>query len=187
MKKVIIFFMLALIPFLALASDSHHGAEEGVPRVVLYQFINFFALVGLIFYFTRSKMSQFFRLRSENLMASLKEAKRLKQEAETRLQEYTEKLDQLQRENAQTLQRIKEEGLATRKRMEEEAERSARAMEEEVRKTAMSEIEKAKTTLYEEVLQGSLDGARALLSKSVVENDQRRLQKEFVDKIEVVQ
>ena len=138
-------------------------------------------------YFLKPKVGAFFNGRRETVLAALKEANRIKTEAENKHQEYVIKIQELQKEQDSVLEQIRRDGEETRKRIMEEAKRLSENIKNEAARAAETEVEKARSELYDEVLQQALDGARALLVKSVAENDQRRLQKEFVEKIEVVQ
>jgi F-type H+-transporting ATPase subunit b len=161
--------------------------EHEIPKVVLYQAINFFCLVGLLYYFLRKPVVAHFAKRHDDLTLAIREAKKLKEEAEAKHQEYVLKIKNLEGESTKILNQIRSEGEASKQRMIEEAKRISDSIQMEAQRTANNEIEKARAELYDEVLEQALAGARTLLTKSVAEKDQLRLQKEFVEKIEAVQ
>ncbi len=161
--------------------------EHEIPKVVFYQAINFFCLVGLLYYFLRKPAKAYFAKRHDDLTSAIREAKRLKEEAEAKHQEYVLKIRNLETESTRILNQIRAEGEASKIRMIEEAKRISESIETEAKRAANNEVEKARAELYDEVLEQALAGARALLTKSVAEKDQLRLQKEFVEKIEAVQ
>jgi F-type H+-transporting ATPase subunit b len=161
--------------------------EHEIPKVVFYQAINFFCLVGLLYYFLRKPVKAHFTKRHDDLTSALREAKKLKEEAEVKHQEYVLKIRNLENESAKILNQIKAEGEASKLRMIDEGKRISEAIQSEAKRTANNQIEKARAELYEEILEQALTGARTLLTKSVAEKDQLRLQREFVEKIEAVQ
>jgi F-type H+-transporting ATPase subunit b len=161
--------------------------EHEIPKVVLYQAINFLCLVGLLYYFLRKPTKAYFAKRHDDLTSAIREAKRLKDEAEAKHQEYVLKIKNLEAESTKILNQIKAEGEASKTRMIEEARRISETIQTEAKRTANNEVEKARAELYDDVLEQALVGARTLLTKSVAEKDQLRLQKEFVEKIEAVQ
>ena len=183
----LVFVAVSLFAIGAFAEEATGVAETGVPRMVYYQAFNFFALIAILVYFLKSKVGPFFKKRHDDVVEALKEANRIKTEAENKHQEYVIKIQELQREQDSVLEQMRRDGEDSRKRIMEEAKRISENIKLEARRAAETEMEKARAELYDEVLQQALEGARTLLVKSVAENDQRRLQKEFVEKIEVVQ
>ena len=59
-------------------------------------------------------------------------------------------------------------------------------MKRETERTAESEIQRAKLESRDELLNASLEQAKKILKEKVNEPDQKRLQDEFVEKIQVV-
>ena len=59
-------------------------------------------------------------------------------------------------------------------------------LKKETERTADSEIQRAKLELREELLSAALTQAKQILKDKVNEPDQKRLQNEFVEKIQVV-
>jgi F-type H+-transporting ATPase subunit b len=161
--------------------------EHGVPKIVIYQALNFFGLLLILYFVIKNKVSSFFVARHKTLTAAITEAQRMRTEAAKLHEEYSVKIQNLEREADNMLNQMKREGKEAKQRLLDEAKKLAEAIEREAKRTAENEVGRAKSELYEDVLQQSLEGARMLLSKTVVDNDQRRLQKEFVEKIEAVQ
>jgi F-type H+-transporting ATPase subunit b len=187
---LLVFCLLAFIFLLSLASLGSEGealSEHSIPKVVLYQAVNFFGLLLIMYFALRKKVSAYFSRRHDDLTAVLLEAKKQKEEAEQKHQRYSLKIKNLEKEGAKVLDQIRIEGEESKKRIVEEAKRISESIQIEAKRSADNESEKARAELYGEVLEQALSGARALLVKSVVDNDQRRLQKEFVEKIEAVQ
>ena len=184
----IFFAAIIIITSVAFAEESGSEAHEsGIPRIVFYQALNFFGLIVILFYLTKSKVKDFYFQRHKTLTAALTEAKRIREEAEKKHQEYTIKIQDLEKQADAVIEKIRLEGEQAKNRMIAEAKTLAQAIDLEAKRTASNEIEKAKAELYDEVLQQALDGARGILEKSIAANDQKRLQREFVDKIEAVQ
>jgi F0F1-type ATP synthase membrane subunit b/b' len=162
------------------------GEHHGIPNVVFYQALNFAGVLSLIYILMRDNVKAFFKTRSQSVTEKLQEAKRLHQEATGRLQEVKTKLRELEIEGQTLIKKMKEEGEAYRLQMEKETVRLVETIQTEAKRAAQNELDRSREVLYEEVLSQALEGARGLLDKSVAEKDQRRLQKEFVEKIEAV-
>lgn len=187
MRKWIL-LLFVLFGTWAWAQEPGGGHESGgIPTTVYYQALNFFALLAVLFFFLKKRIGTHFEKRHEVLTTALTESRRAKEEAEKKHQEYSVRLRDLEKEASQTLENIRREGEEVKRRLVEEARRLAENIELDAKRTAENEVAKARTHLYEETVTQVLEGARALLKKTVVETDQRRLNKEFVEKIEAVQ
>jgi F-type H+-transporting ATPase subunit b len=189
-KTIYLFFLgvvvATFVSTFAFAEEAevHSG---GIPRIVFYQALNFFGLIAILIYLVRSKVSAFFFERHKTLTAALTEAKKIREDAEKKHQEYTIKIQNLENQSDSLIDQIRREGEEAKSRMIEEAKSLAAAIEVESKRSAQNEIDRAKSEIYDDVLQQALTGAHTLLEKSIAANDQQRLQREFVEKIEAVQ
>jgi F-type H+-transporting ATPase subunit b len=166
---------------------AHHEALQHIPKTVGYQAFNFFGLVIILAFVLRTRVADFFTGRHDKLVQAVTEARRVQEEAARKHQDYQVRLQTLERQAEAQIENIRREGEEYRKRLIEEARLVAKNIGTEAERTAKAETEKAKAALREEVLQQALGLARQSLKTSVVEKDQQRLQKEFVEKIQVVQ
>ena len=154
-----ILLMIAICAFAcwAFGEEGAAEAETGIPRIVYYQAINVFLLVAILVYFLKPKVGAFFNGRRETVLAALKEANRIKTEAENKHQEYVIKIQELQKEQDSVLEQIRRDGEETRKRIMEEAKRLSENIKNEAARAAETEVEKARSELYDEVLQQAHD------------------------------
>ncbi|MDZ4677307.1 MAG: ATP synthase F0 subunit B [Oligoflexia bacterium] len=180
---------MIVVSLAAFAESGSHasGANHGVPKIVYYQALNFFGLLIILYFVVKNKVSGYFSARHKTLTAAITEAQRMRTEAAKMHEEYSVKIQNLEREAGQMLEQMKLEGKEAKQRLLDEAKKLVENIEREAKRTAQNELDRAKAELYDDVLQQALDGARTLLTNTVVDNDQRRLQKEFVEKIEAVQ
>ena len=182
MNKVIYLFVFL---FSALSLASEHGAahEGGIPKVVFYQALNFFLLIGVLYFLLRSKVTQFFNKRHDTLKVAVNESKRLKDEAEKRHQEYTVKLQKLETDMAHSLEKMRSEGEQLKKKVVAEAQKTAQFIEEETRKIIATELERAKKQLFEEALEKTLDKAQKITKAGIQQKDQQKMHEEFIDRV----
>lgn len=187
MKQVALIFFILLTSALLFAADGE-GAEhaEGIPRVVLYQTINFLLFVGILYYFLRKLVRDHFKGRHESFHAALTKAQAARKDAEARRQEIQERLDRLEASAAENLQAARKEAEALRTKILAEAQELSQHVRTEAQKTAEHEIQRAKTELREELLSSAVQNAKKILSENTSEADQKRLQSEFVEKIQAV-
>ena len=67
-----------------------------------------------------------------------------------------------------------------------EARQLAERLEQDAKRSITVELEKAKAELRRELLSGALERASQSLRQELGANDQKKLQKEFAEKIQVV-
>jgi F-type H+-transporting ATPase subunit b len=173
---------LALTAFAAGSGD--HGG--GVPTVLWLQVVNFVLYVGLLVYLLRKPVRSFFEGRVENYNSALKRAEAQKREAETKRREIQERLTRLESTSAQSIAEARAEAEALRQRVLAEAKELSEKLRAEAQRTAQIELERAKFALRQEMLSQSVQLASKILADKIQEPDQKRLQSEFVEKIQVV-
>lgn len=182
--RVIVTTALVLIAGVAQASgDSHEGAEE-VLKQTIYQGLNLALLLGVLFYFGRKPISEFFSSRRSAIHSELSEAADLLAAAEQRNSELQRRLVDLGSE----IEEIREE---SGRRAEEEAERilaDAQATAERIRSDAQAgvaqELRRAQSELRDEAADLALEIATRKLSEQVGEADRERLVDEFILRVE---
>jgi F-type H+-transporting ATPase subunit b len=186
---------IALLPVLAFAEehgaahgDAHGGAHAagGIPASVVFQAINFVIFAGLGFYFLRKPIRNFFNGRRSNYHAALNKAEQLKRDAEQRKADIGERLRALEATSKQTLDQARAEAEAMSARILQEANELSKNLRDEAGRTAEAEVSRAKGQLRDELLNQSVALSKQILSERIVETDQKRLQTEFVDKIQEV-
>ena len=133
-------------------------------------------------------MHTFFSRRGTNYRDAIKRAKAAKAEAETKRREIQERLTKLESTRDQSIEQARAEAAALRAQIIEEAKTLAAKLKTDAEQTAAVELERAKVALRRELLDQSVLLATKLLSDKdkLQEQDQKRLQSEFVEKIQVV-
>lgn len=169
---------------LASGPAGEHGhAEGGVPSTVYFQALNFFGILFILGFFLRKKIVGFFDKRHEELKLAVEESRRMRREVQKRHEDYTVKIQSIDKLTQEVLQKISQEGQQARERIISEAQKAAQLIEAEAHKTVEAEITKAKKQLIQDTLDASLSGAKELLKENIKEQDQRKFQDEFTKKI----
>lgn len=173
------------------SADGHHdqhatGHPTGLPASVVYQAINFVIFAGLGYFFLRGPIRNFFNGRREKYHAAQNRAEAAKRDAEAKKREIADKLRNLEVSSQQTLAQAKAEADALSARILQEAGDLSKTLREEANRTAEAEINRAKDQLREELLSQSVALSKTVLREKMADSDQRRLQTEFVDKIQEV-
>ena len=181
-----LFCLLSVAAFAAEPEAAAHAEEGAIPTSVLYQFINFALYAGLVFYFVRKPVRSYFQNREAGFNQALVKAQEARKEAEEQRRTIQTKITQLESNQAQSVEQARAEAEALKTRILQEAEDMARRLREEASRTAAFEIERAKNELREDLLNQSVALSAKILTEKMAEPDQKRLQTEFVDKIQEV-
>ena len=180
-----ILFVLVGLTLSSVAHAAGGGGEGHDPvREAMFQGLNLLIIVGLIVYFGRGPISEFFKGRREGIQSDLSEASELLTAAEQRNAELQRRLVDLTGE----VEEIRE---GASRRAEEEAERilaEARATADRIRSDAQAavdqELRRAQAALRDEAADLALEMAAKKLSDTVSESDRERLMDEFITRVE---
>lgn len=168
----------------AFAAGDAHADEGEVLKQTIYQGLNLALLLGVLIYFGRKPISEFFSGRRSGIQSELSDAANLLAEAEQRNTELQRRLVDLGSE----IEGIREEA---GRRAEEEADRilvDARATADRIRRDAQAavgqELRRAQSTLREEAADLALELAARKLDEQVGDSDRERLVDEFILRVE---
>ena len=140
-------------------------------------------LVGILFYLLRKPVKQFFSNRTESIKNTLEDLERQKKEAQSKLEEYQQKLSALETERNKIIQDFIAEGETEKSKIIEKAHMAATKIKEEAEMAIQQEIKKAKGLLREEVADLSAKMAEDFLKKHIKDTDHQRLIDEYLTKV----
>lgn len=173
--------------FVLLSSGLAFAASDPDQDPVMeavWQGVNLAIIVGVIIYFGRGPISEFFKGRRDGIQTELSDAAELLTKAEQRNAELQRRLVDLSSE-------VDGIRASATQRAGEEAERiisDARATAERIRTDAQAAVEqelrRAQSELREEAANLALDLAATKLSDNVSEGDRDRLMDEFITRVE---
>jgi F-type H+-transporting ATPase subunit b len=178
---VFVFFCLSQIaPVLASEPASEGwGVWETVGR-----FFNLFLLFGIIIYFIRKPLAEFFENRRREIQQKLAEAEQRKQDAESKLSEIEQRVANIEQELSLIRQRAEQEILDEGRRMEE----GNRQETEKILAVARREIDGILRTAQKELRNyaGSLSVSLAeeMIKKNINDKDQRLIFQKFLEEME---
>lgn len=150
------------------------------------QAFNFLVLVGLLVYLLRKTVAEHFQDRYKAYTELVDRAESAKAEAQKSHREISQRLNKLQSTADESVRRAKAEAAELKQRLMDEAGALAKKMDEDAKRSADLEIDRAKAELRAELLTSAMEASRTALSKLIGSSEQKRLQTEFVDKIQVV-
>lgn len=186
-------FVVAIVLGLPMVLASHlgqagGGAYEGggIPTVFWLQIVNFALYVGAIIFFARGPIREMFKGRYDGFYSAVKRAEAAKAEAEAKRKEIQDRLTKLEATRDEAIQKARSEAAALKNQIIEEARLVSAKLKDDAERTTRVEVERAKFELREELLNQSVLMSKRLLADKIQEPDQKRLQSEFVEKIQVV-
>lgn len=171
------------------ASEGHGGGAGWMAPIwhvpmIAWQIVNFLLVVGLFVYLLRRPAPQFFESRAREIQSLLEKALKEKEEALARLKEVEDKMARLGDEVASIEQASKESAEADKRRVLEEAEAARVRIREEARAEMERRVLEAKRELRAFAADMAVKMARELLVQNLTDEDERRLQVEFLGLLE---
>lgn len=178
------FFGLLLCSTAVLAAK---GGEQGIPaKMIFFQILNLSIALGLLAYFVKAKVRDYFLSRSADFQEMVNKAQSSKIQAEQQYSEIQSRLNRLITSADSDLEKARSEAEALRTRLISEAETIATRTKREAQNLIDLEFEKAQFQLRKELMDKAFEAAENSLSSSVPEMDQKKLQNEFVEKMQAV-
>jgi F-type H+-transporting ATPase subunit b len=136
-------------PALAAAPGEGHGFPWAA---FITSLINLAIFAAIIYKFAGGGITEFFKNRRETLVHDLEEARKLREQADARLEEYTTRLDALEDERKQLLEEYHEQGEREKKRIIADAKRQVEKMRADAEITIDQEVKKAIADLERQVV-----------------------------------
>lgn len=170
-------------PILNWFSWDYKGKEvhgHKMPPPFSMALLNFGVFVFLIGKLAGPSIKRMVRDRHETIAKQLAESARLRDEAKARLEEYSCRLDQLDREIASLVATIRAEAEAEKARIIADAEARAARLRREAEQQIQAELQRVKQGLEREVVVTAVAIAEKLLREKTSETDQRTLADSFV-------
>ncbi|MFK7899017.1 MAG: hypothetical protein AB8G23_24520 [Myxococcota bacterium] len=171
--------------FAGLAQAAGAGKTDAeLTREAIWQGINLILIIGVIFYFGRGAISEFFSTRRDGIQNELAESASLLSQAEARNSELQRKLVDLESEVAgiktSATQRAQDEAA----RILSDAEATAQRIRTDAQAAIEQELNRAQSKLRDEAADLALEMASKKLEDNVGDADRERLIDEFITRVE---
>jgi len=187
MTKVFLGFWFGILGILWLALSPIDlwaaGGGGGITGEVFWQIISFILLLFLLTHFLKNPVRIFLKKRQEGIKNSLEQSAEKKEESQKQFENWEDKINLLRQEVADLHKKISQEGEAERKRIIGRAEEEGDRIRQQARVVAEQEVKKARATLRKEMVDLSVELAEKLLKEATQPQDQRRLVREYVEKM----
>lgn len=171
----------------AASPGGAHGDPHAIPWTTIFvQGINLVLLLAILTFALRKTVKALFANRATEYKDLVQRADAAKAEAESKHQQMQERMAKLDRSANEGVDQAKIEAAELKNRLIAEAKALSEKLAEEAKRTTAVEIEKGKAELRRELLTEALGAAKSGLQSGLGQSDQKALQNEFVEKIQVV-
>ena len=173
------------VAFAAEEGGAQQGGGVHIPwGEVIKQAINFLLLAGVLVYFLRKPFSSFLKERSELLRKAIDDAANARAEAAEKLAAIETRTAKLADEIAGMNAKMDVEAAAEARRLQETAAVEISRIRAQAEFTGEQEVKKAREELRREASLLSARAAEELVRKTLSPEDQERLVRENLEKIE---
>lgn len=173
-------FVFLLAPAVHASSEVH--GDTGW-RMLLLQLLNLMILGGVLVYYVKAPLRNFLEQRSRGTRQRMDDAQARLQQAEQELAGLRSRLASFEQEAEEILQRAVAQAEAAGARSLERAEHAAERIRAEARGVADQEIERARIELQAEAAELAVSIARDFLRERLTSEDDRRLTREYIERI----
>ncbi len=183
-RQLTVAFVFTAVPTLAFAENAGHGGGEAHapgPMSLFWYFVNFGLLLVLLFVKGRKPMNQFLAERKEKILADLRAAERLRDEARAKLAEIEGRLSKLDLEVQSILDETMRVAEAERERILRGAEEAAARIRSQAELMVEQEVRRARLDLAREVTEIAAREAQSMLAGAIQDADQDRMIREFTE------
>jgi len=153
------------------------------PWSLLFKFINFAVMLGILLKFAAKPFKDFLRNRQASVKEKVDEADRRIREAEELKGTYQEKLAQLDKEIESFRARAMEDAEKEKARILAEARALAGRIREQAQLAYEQELKDAMSSVWAEIARRTLVSAEQTIKQAFKEEDHNKMVDEFIEKL----
>lgn len=163
------------------AEGAHHGPKWLELTAAV---INFAIFIFLLVKFGKAPLNSYLTGKRESYLQAVKDAQALMDRAEAKHKEYSRKLANIQQEADEVIKRAEQEAIRRKEAIIEGAQSAAKKMEADAKMTMESELFKAQEEIRTLLAEVVVENAEKLITDNLNDEDQKRLNEEFLKKLE---
>lgn len=183
-RCTLVLLCLTVMMLLSSPAFAAGGGDHGFPWVYWgASMFNFLVFIGILYKLAWPKIQAFFATRQKDLMADIEEARRLKEAAELKVQEYEARLNALDDERATMLAEYEDQGKAARKKIIEDAKRQVAKMRVDAKNQIDQDVKKAIATLEQKAVDEALRMAQSTIEQRLDLTQQDALVTEYIQEL----
>jgi F-type H+-transporting ATPase subunit b len=168
------------IPNMNWVGENPEG--DGPPAVLM--FVNFAVFVGLVVGLGRKPLLRYMESRHTLIKDALQEAAKIRADAQAKLEEYSQRIADVDTEVDQLIADVRADAQAEKERIIEEGRQQAERMKRDAESRIAAEFARARQEIEQEVVAAAVAAAEALLRKSATSRDKSALVDAFITDIQ---
>lgn len=150
---------------------------------LIWKATNLTILVVLLYKLLANRIKTFFENRRMSIENAIIEAEKTKREAEKKHEELKEKLQNIDKETEKITELFRKEGLAEKERIIESAKKEAEKIKRQAIQKIEQEVARARLMIRKEFAELMVKTAADLIRKKQNDNDNKRIVKEYIEKV----
>jgi F-type H+-transporting ATPase subunit b len=168
-----------------LASEAAEGGHEQITFLGdwLPRLVNFAIIAGVLVYFARKPIRDFFQNRSLEIAKAMQESKEARERAVAALAEMERKVKDLESETNRLIEDARARGEKDRQALIEEGKKMVSDIDAQVKQGVELEVQKAKNSLQAEASSLAVDLAEKSIKEKIGPKDHERIVKEYITKV----
>jgi F-type H+-transporting ATPase subunit b len=184
MLSAVLAVLMPLAVFASEAAEAEGGHEaitfmgDWLPRLV-----NFAIITGIVVYFTRKPVRDFFKNRSLEIAKAIQESKEARERAIAALAEMEHKVKDLEAETSRLIEDARNRGEKDKQALVEEGKKMVSEIGDQVKQGVELEVQKARTALQTEASKLAVDLAEKSIREKIGPQDHERIVKEYIAKV----
>lgn len=179
---ILLFLILAAVT-VCLGAEGEGGGEGNPILTMVWKIVNFVVLMVLLWKLLADKIKTYFMDRRSEIASMIEEADKAKADAEKQHMEFRQKLENVDKDIQEIRDTIMGELEGEKARIIEEGKSASERIITQAKWSAEQEVLKAKNALRHQVIDMAGDMAAGLVTNSMTPEDQKRLIKEYLDKV----
>lgn len=177
--RVVAIAAVVAAPTVAFASDEEVDAAQ-----LLLQAVNLVIVLGVLFYFARKPILEYFAMRRSDIKRDLEASADLLTAAEHRNSQIQRKLVDLESQLVEIVETSRRRADDESERILAEARKTAERIHGDAKIAAEQELVRARRTLRAEAAELAVELAGEILRENVSQGDRDRLIDEFITRVE---
>ncbi len=162
-------------------AGAHGGHDVSINWVEMSgSFVNFGIWLAILFFMLRKPAAEFLRNRRASVVEGMEEARRVKEEAEAKYKEYSERIENLDAELERLREDMRRAGVEERDRVLADAEVRGEKMRSEARFLIGQQMKQLREDLTREAVESAVKTAEEILKKTTTAQDQERLAQQYL-------
>lgn len=146
-----------------------------------WRIINFSLFVGMLVYFLRQPLRNFWSSRAQGVEQDMNESSQLLRQAEEENRALVKRVNELEQEVTRLIKSMEEEGELERNKMLEETDKVVQRIRQDAQKIAEQEIRRARESLKAETVNLAVELAEKIIREKIQDQDQGRLRQKYLD------